>query len=964
MIYNRKFRAVNEKIKLGETNYTITGIEGYGGTSVVYTATYDDKLNKEKKHNVFIKELFPFTNNGEIYRDKEGKISCLTESEELFRNSKIGFYRGNEINLELLKDNPEFISGNLNSYEAYGTYYSVLPVHGGCNLRKYIDKTQHKSLKDICDIIIKIISALDVFHRNGILHLDISPDNIIILQTGALLIDYNSTWNMTDFNNTEFKFSIKPGYSAPEVRLKDVVNICFATDMYSVCAIMFEMLTGHELTDYEIMGNNLKKSFPKNLGVFSDVPYTAAKKCVEIINKGLHTLSCKRFSSVSELREQINELKERIDKKGISHCALWEVSREKYIKLSNFKEPYIKQSILINNHLETDKKGIYDQLKKGDSFILFGDGGMGKTRNLFEILSSCVKEYKKDEPVVMYIPLAEYQNGLYDADYIRKQILYGLNLSVGSNVEDALFELEKFFDSNGVRLILLLDGLNEAGDKVMNLIKEIEGLSKRSGMAIIVSERNDNIREYSFLNFSKAEILPLSNDSVKLKLEQYNITPSNDEKLSKMLTNPMLLNLYTESVCLKRENENNDDILPAVHDTDSMVKVYLESITLKELRLYSGNSQMQLTSELLINHVLPEIAYKMRSKSIVSLDDLHKIIEKYYKKIQSKAFGKAFPKFMGKSRVMLKQINNASEWFDYCIAEYLSAKLGLLTEFSKGKYRLLHDNFKEYLKKKAVINKKTLLSANKKQIIVKSVLVTALISFCTFLAMNYTDISITRKRVLSKQEKTNIKNASYCLVDSLTTLNQMLEQQEKILEYAKQDEVINREENSVLQLSENIDKVIVNSDKLLETTSASKIHIENIQKIYDNIDGDMLTDLYNAPADMKKIMDSALIYLQTKLCSEDEYRVLPEARIKLVEVYEDFLKEYKNVIYSELDIFLYDLEDESRKEINESFRYISLLKDYSRNINSYDFNFNRARAMDGLYNARSNMKVEGYFKGE
>ena len=689
MIYNRKFRNVNEKIKLGETIYTITGIEGYGGTSVVYSATYDDKLNKEKTHHVFVKEMFPFTNNGDIYRNENGNICCMPESEGLFKDSKIGFYKGNEINLELLKNNPEFISGNINSYEAYGTYYSVLPVHGGCNLRKYIEKARSISLKEICDIILKIISALEVFHCNGILHLDISPDNIMILKNGAFLIDYNSAWDMNNSYVENFRFSIKPGYSAPEVRLKNHDSICYATDLYSVCAVMFEMVTGKELSDSEIMGNNLRKCFPKSLETFKNIPYTAAKKCVEILNKGLHTLPDKRFTSIPELREQIIELQERIDKKGVSHCALWEFSRTKFNQLVNVKEPYIKQSISINGSLDTDKNGLYEQLKTGKSFILLGDGGMGKTRCLFEILSSGTKIYKKDEPVVMYIPLAEYQNGLHDADYIRKQILYGLNLTSGSKVEDALYELEKIFDNDSVQLILLLDGLNEAGEKIIALIKEIEGLSKRSGIGVVVSERNDNIREYSFQNFSNAELQPLSEEAVKSKLQICSIDFPKDEKLGNMLTNPMLLNLYTESVCLKRENENNDDILPDVYDTDSMVRVYLESITAKEIRLYSGNNKMQLTSELLINHILPEIAYRMKSKSIISVDELHKIIEKYYKKIKGKPFGKAFPKFMGKSRIILKQINSSSEWFDYCIVEYLSARLGLLTKVSKGQYCIL-----------------------------------------------------------------------------------------------------------------------------------------------------------------------------------------------------------------------------------------------------------------------------------
>ena len=71
------------------------------------------------------------------------------------------FYRGNQANLELLDLQPEQISGNLNSFQAYGTYYSVLAVHGGKNLEQLLEEgTEVNSLRAAAACMIKILNAL------------------------------------------------------------------------------------------------------------------------------------------------------------------------------------------------------------------------------------------------------------------------------------------------------------------------------------------------------------------------------------------------------------------------------------------------------------------------------------------------------------------------------------------------------------------------------------------------------------------------------------------------------------------------------------------------------------------------------------------------------------------------------------------------------------------------------------
>ncbi len=195
MSYQREVRAEGSSLMLGGIRYKIDSIEGMGGSSIVYRASYGDSLNTGEKHFVLIKELFPVSPRGDIRRNEDGTVFCSSEGKENMDFYRHRFKQGNQANLELLAREPSQTSGNLNSYEAYGTYYSVLTLHGGQNLEELLEQ-ENLSLREMADILIKILDALGCFHQNGFLHLDISPDNILLLKEGALLIDYNSVWSL------------------------------------------------------------------------------------------------------------------------------------------------------------------------------------------------------------------------------------------------------------------------------------------------------------------------------------------------------------------------------------------------------------------------------------------------------------------------------------------------------------------------------------------------------------------------------------------------------------------------------------------------------------------------------------------------------------------------------------------------------------------------------------------------
>ncbi len=302
----RRLLSSGDMLLLGGTKYRLEAVVGCGGSTVVYRASYKDQLNQECRHYVLIKELFPYHPKGDIYRNASNEICCRGDGVRVMERHRQNFYRGNQANLKLLEQAPEKVSGNLNSYRAYGTFYSVLAVHGGKNLETVLASRQELgTLKDMAETVLKILEAVVCFHESGILHLDISPDNIVMLPEQALLIDYNSVWLMDGQETQEYCFSEKEGYSAPEVRLRERKNISPATDLYSVCAVWFRMLTGRVLTDEDIVENKIRKSLSRDLDIFSGEPVAIIQKTVQIVTKGLHVLARRRYQNVAQMREDV-----------------------------------------------------------------------------------------------------------------------------------------------------------------------------------------------------------------------------------------------------------------------------------------------------------------------------------------------------------------------------------------------------------------------------------------------------------------------------------------------------------------------------------------------------------------------------------------------------------------------------------------------------------------------------------
>ncbi len=305
--------AEGSAIELGGRVYSIDKLIGFGAVSFVYSASYADSFRSHKSHSVLMKEFFPYHPKGLITRNSAGDIVCPPEAESYFALRKKSFIRGNDAHIDLQNLYSDMIGANMDSFLEHGSIYTIMGDLQGESLQSVLKQRDGDiPLRVALRWILSLLDALEVFHANKLLHLDISPDNILLLPLGSgkseqyrrvLLVDYNSVWEM-DAPADNAYFSVKEQYSAPEVRLRDQRSVSCASDLFSVCAVLLELLQGKPL-DYSVLymgGAILEPAFLKN-----ETP-PVRKRASEIIAKGLKLPPKRRFQSVGELRAELQEL--------------------------------------------------------------------------------------------------------------------------------------------------------------------------------------------------------------------------------------------------------------------------------------------------------------------------------------------------------------------------------------------------------------------------------------------------------------------------------------------------------------------------------------------------------------------------------------------------------------------------------------------------------------------------------
>lgn len=152
-----------------------------------------------------------------------------------------------EINIAAKLQSPHILP-LLDSGEADGLLYYVMPYVEGASLRTLLVEQGALAPSEAMRLLRDIVDGIAHAHRQGIVHRDIKPDNVMIADRHALVVDFGIAKAVSDASAHHDLTSIgislgTPAYMAPEQAAADP-GIDHRADIYSVGALAYELLTG------------------------------------------------------------------------------------------------------------------------------------------------------------------------------------------------------------------------------------------------------------------------------------------------------------------------------------------------------------------------------------------------------------------------------------------------------------------------------------------------------------------------------------------------------------------------------------------------------------------------------------------------------------------------------------------------------------------------------------------------
>jgi serine/threonine protein kinase len=222
-----------------QKKYLIGKVLGQGGFGITYLA-WDLMLNIKLAIKEYMPEQLATRTTGQnsisVYR------SALTDEYEYGLKKFIEEAR----TLARFIEHPNVISVR-DYFEANGTAYLVMNYIEGVTLHSYL-KSSGGRIDEVkaMSVFMPVLDALKEVHAVGVLHRDISPDNLLVSTMGrVVLIDFGAARQSMGEKNKSMSVIMKAGFSPEEqYRSKGVQGPW--TDIYAVAATMYYSITGQK----------------------------------------------------------------------------------------------------------------------------------------------------------------------------------------------------------------------------------------------------------------------------------------------------------------------------------------------------------------------------------------------------------------------------------------------------------------------------------------------------------------------------------------------------------------------------------------------------------------------------------------------------------------------------------------------------------------------------------------------
>ena len=270
-------------------------------------------------------------------------------------------------------------------------------VDSGKTLKDHITADKLLPLRQVAEIVFKCAKALDYAHRQGVIHRDVKPSNILLTEDFDIKIADFSIAHIARADMTEtmpMGFVGSPRYMSPEQVQEDVITN--QTDIFSLGIVAFEMLTGRHPFGGETFSSLIHKvineqpiplsQFRRDLpdGLEKIISKTLEKNPQQRYRTGLDFASdlsrvfthLERPSEEIPAQEKFDFVKELSFFRGFPDAEIWEIIRASVWQNSESDEEIVSEGdiddsffIITSGAVEVSKDGqTLGRLEKGDCF--------------------------------------------------------------------------------------------------------------------------------------------------------------------------------------------------------------------------------------------------------------------------------------------------------------------------------------------------------------------------------------------------------------------------------------------------------------------------------------------------------------------------------------------------------------------------------------------------------------------
>lgn len=268
--------------------YKIGRVLGQGGFGITYLAL-DINLNRR----VAIKEYMP-ADLAERSRDGLSLSIYQSAGRDAFEFGLVQFL--NEAKLLAKFQNHPNIVGVSNFFRENGTAYFVMDYIEGKSIKQILQSQGVLDWASAVSMILPVTTALEAVHAQGLLHRDISPDNIFMTQDGETkLLDFGAARYAIGRNSQSLSVILKAGY-APEEQYRSKGNQGPWTDIYALGATLYRMMTGQPPLE------SIDRLFEDTLLMPGEMGMAVPSSIDSILRKAMAVKAEDRYQTVWEFR--------------------------------------------------------------------------------------------------------------------------------------------------------------------------------------------------------------------------------------------------------------------------------------------------------------------------------------------------------------------------------------------------------------------------------------------------------------------------------------------------------------------------------------------------------------------------------------------------------------------------------------------------------------------------------------